>query len=224
MPYAGLPRDCLVFLGELASHNDRDWFEAHRPEYDAHWLQAGLDLITALGPYCQSMDPRLLAVPKLNQSLRRLHRDTRFSKDKTPYEPWLHLILSTGLPFNKVPGMHIVLRPEGLGYGAGHYGLEPAALDRMRARICDPQDRATLIAALEMAATVDSTLDPPDLARVPKGYDAAPDLDHLLRRKGMIVRTQSHIPPPDWLFTPDAPYCLAAIIRAHLPLLRWLTA
>lgn len=129
MPYPGLPRESLTFLQGLAAHNERDWFEAHRADYENHWLQASLDLIAALAPYCEAMEPRLLAVPKLNQSLRRIHRDTRFSKDKTPYQPWLHVILSTGPAFNKAPGMHLVLTPEGLGYGAGQYGMDPAALD-----------------------------------------------------------------------------------------------
>lgn len=222
MPYAGLPRETFVFLRDLAAHNDREWFEAHRAKYEAHWLTAGLDLIAALGPLCDGMTPRLLAVPKLNQSLRRIHRDTRFSKDKAPYQPWLHLILSTGPAFNKVPGMHLVMTPEGLGYGAGQYGLEPAALDRMRQRICDPKDRARLLAALASAATVKSTLDPPELERVPRGFAPDPDWEHLLRRKGLIVRTQDDHPAPDWLFGPKAPERLAAITRAHLPLLGWL--
>ena len=224
MGYAGLRQETFAYLRALAAHNDRDWFEAHRADYKRDWLEAGLDLIAALAPFCEGMEPRLLAVPKLNQSLRRINRDTRFSKDKTPYEPRLHLILSTGPAFNKVPGMHIVVTPEGLGYGAGHYGLEAEALDRMRARICNPKERSALLKALDAAREVESEIDPPDLARVPKGYDAAPEWDHLLRRKGMIVRTQTDLPPPYWLFTPVAPEKLARITRAHLPLLDWLTA
>lgn len=222
MGHAGVPRETFAFLRDLQANNDRIWFEAHRPAYEAHWLKAGLDLISALAPLCQAMQPRLLAVPKLNQSLRRIHRDTRFSKEKTPYQPWLHLILSTGPAFNKVPGMHIVLTPDGLGYGAGQYGLEPAVLDQLRQRICDPEDREGLLQALESAAAVQSVLGAPDLARVPKGYDAAPDWDHLLRRKSLIVRTQTDVPPPDWLFTSEAPERLAGIARAHLPLLGWI--
>ncbi len=224
MAYPGLRRETFTYLQALAAHNDRDWFEANRAAYQSDWLEAGLDLIAALGPSCDSMEPRLLAVPKLNQSLRRIHRDTRFSKDKTPYQPWLHLILSTGPEINKVPGMHIVLTPEGLAYGAGHYGLEPDALGRMRQRLCTPHDRVALLGALEAAEQVQSVLDPPDLARVPKGFDAAPDWDHLLRRKSLIVRTQAPLPAPDWLFTPVAPGRLAMIIQAHLPLLDWLLA
>jgi uncharacterized protein (TIGR02453 family) len=222
MVYPGVSRATFDFLRELSAHNNRDWFEAHRADYDAYWLKAGLDLVAALGPFCDRMAPRLLAVPKLNQSLRRIHRDTRFSKDKTPYQPWLHVILSTGPAFNKVPAMHLVLTPEGLGYGAGQYGLEPEALDRMRHRICNPTDRGRLVAALEQAGTAQSRLDPPDMARVPKGYAPDPDWDHLLRRKSLIVRTQGDLPAPDWLFGPEAPERLAAITRAHLPLLGWL--
>jgi len=221
--YAGLPRQTLSYLAELEANNDRTWFEAHRADYETHWLTAGFDLVAAMAQHCNAMTPRLLAVPKLNQSLRRIHRDTRFSKDKTPYQPWLHLILSTGPAFNKVPGMHIVLTPRGLGYGAGHYGLPPDALDQLRNRICDDRDRRDLLAALEAAAKVHSVLDEPDLARVPKGYAADPAWDHLLRRKSLIVRTQSELPLPDWLFTPAAPERLAAISRAHLPLLAWIT-
>lgn len=220
--YPGLPRGTFDFLRDLQQNNDRAWFEAHRADYEAHWLAPGLDLIAALAPLCDGMRPRLIAVPKLNQSLRRIHRDTRFSKDKSPYQPWLHLILSTGAAFNKAPGLHIVMTPEGLGYGAGHYGLDPDALARMRRRICDPADRARLLAAIAAAGAVQSRLDPPDLARLPQGYAADPDWDHLLRRKSLIVRTEADLPPPPWLFTPEAPGKLAEIAGAHLPLLDWL--
>lgn len=221
--FRGLPRGTFDFLRDLQQNNDRGWFEAHRAEYEAHWLAPGLDLIAALAPLCATMEPRLLAVPKFNRSLRRIHRDTRFSKDKSPYQPWLHLILSTGAAFNRVPGLHIVLTPDGLGYGAGHYGLAPEALARMRARICEPADRARLLAAIDAAGAVQSRLDPPDLTRLPQGYAAAPDWDHLLRRKSLIVRTEADLPPPRWLFTPEAPARLAEIARAHLPFLGWLT-
>lgn len=222
MAFSGLTRATFDFLRDLRANNDRDWFEDHRADYEAHWLKAGLDLIAALAPLCAGMTPRLLAVPKLNQSLRRIHRDTRFSADKSPYQPWLHLILSTGPAVNKAPGMHFVLTADGLGYGAGQYGLEPAALERMRQRICDPEDRAQLLRALDAAAVAHSRLDPPDLARVPKGYAADPTWDHLLRRKNVIVRTQVDLPAPEWLFAPDAAEQLATIAGQHLPVLDWL--
>lgn len=219
MGYEGLPRETFEFLRGLEANNDKAWFEAHRADYERFWLAAGLDLVAALSEQAAGMG--LLAVPKLNGSLRRIHRDVRFSKDKSPYQPWLHLILSTGPAFNKVPGVHIVLTSRGLGYGAGQYGLEPDALEAMRGRMCEEGERARLMAALAAAQAVGSRLDPPELARVPKGHAAA-EWDHLLRRKSLIVRTQEDFAPPDWLFSGAAVEGLAGIVRAHLPVLDWL--
>lgn len=221
--YQGLPRATPDYLAALAAHNDRDWFEARRDRYAQDWLAAGLDLAAALSGPCAGLTPPLLAVPKLNASLRRIHRDVRFSPDKRPYDPRLHLILSTGPAFNKVPGVHIVIGADGLGYGAGHYGFTPPMLERFRHRLCEPGARAGLEALLAQAAQVGCLLDPPDLTRVPRGFDAAPDWDHLIRRKCVILRTPAPLPLPAWLFTPDCVDGLMRIVRALNPLAHWLT-
>lgn len=222
MTYSGLPRATLAFLGDLVAHNDRDWFMAHRDTYETAWLAAGLDLVAAIAPHLADAQPSIQAVPKLNHSLRRIHRDVRFSGDKRPFDPCLHIVLSTDGPFNKVPGFHFVIRSQSISYGAGQYGLTPERLETIRRRICTPPDRADLLAALGNAAATGSDLDPPDLARTPKGYEAAPEWDHLLRRKSMIARTQSPLPVPDWLFGPEAPRRIAQLAAAHVPLLAWL--
>ena len=223
MSYAGLPKTTVEFLAGLEANNDRDWFEAHRTEYDRDWLGAGLDLIAALSAPCAGLSPPLLAVPKLNASLRRIHRDVRFSKDKRPYEPRLHLILSSGPVFNKQPGVHIVISPKGLGYGAEFYGFAPATLDAYRRKVCNPTERALLQDLLDQAAAVGAHLLPPDLTRVPKGFDPAP-WDHLIRRKSLIVRTGPDLPHPDYLFGLGAVEGLMAVVRALAPLCNWLVA
>ena len=172
MVYQGLRPETLRYLEALGANNNREWFEAHRDAYERAWLAAGLVLIAALAPFATDMG--LMAVPKLNQSLRRIHRDTRFSRDKTPYQPWLHLILSTGPDFSKGPGMHLVLRPGGIAYGAVLYAPAPDRLEQLRQRLCVAHDRAAFLAALAAAAQVGSTLDPPELARVPLPYLHAP--------------------------------------------------
>ncbi|MEO8242140.1 MAG: DUF2461 domain-containing protein [bacterium] len=219
MGYAGLPRGTVGFLAGLDAENDRGWFEAHRAEYERDFLGGGLDLVAALSGPCAELG--LLAVPKTNGSLRRIFRDVRFSKDKRPYEPRLHIILSTRQAFNKVSGVHLVISGQGIGYGAGWYGLEPAALEGYRQRILDPVQRDAFKALLSQAATVGARLDAPDLARVPKGYEPAP-WDSLLRRKSVIVRTEPVAPHPDWLFGPDAVSGWMAIVGALAPLARWL--
>ena len=218
--WAGLPRETPAYLAELAANNRRDWFEAHRERYEAAWKTAGLDLVQALAPVCAAAVPRLDAVPKVGGSLRRIHRDIRFSNDKSPYAPMLHILLPVagGAAHH---GVHLELHADHLSCGAGPWGLSPAGLTRFRARVADPADRAALLAAVTQAEAVGSTWDEPVLKRLPAGLSADPAWAHLMRRKSVILRGAT---PglPDWLFTADATAQLSRLIAGHLPLLGWL--
>ncbi|QLQ19065.1 MAG: DUF2461 domain-containing protein [Exiguobacterium profundum] len=216
MGFPGIPQATFSFLAGLQSNNNRDWFEAHRADYDRDWLAVGLDLAAALSEPAARLG--LMAVPKLNATLRRIHRDTRFSADKRPYHAELHLILSTGPAFNKVPGVHLVFGPTGWGYGAGRYGLSPAALDRWRHAVSDGAERAEIMAWLDRAEQSGCPLDPPDLARVPKGWPGGAGWDHLLRRKSIIARTPGELPLPAWISGPDAVDRLMALVADLAPL------
>jgi uncharacterized protein (TIGR02453 family) len=164
----------------------------------------------------------LMSVPKLNASLRRIHRDTRFSADRRPYEPRLHLVLSTGPEFNKVPGVHLVVGPDSFRHGVGQWMFAPDAIARLRQAFCDADRRAEFLALLARAEAQGEALDPPELARVPKGWPAEGAWTHLLRRKHIVVRTQSDQPAPDWLFGPQALDGLLALVADLAPLARWL--
>ena len=77
------------FLRGLARHNDKAWFESHRQDYEAHVRQPFLRLITDLQPALASVSPHFRADPRtVGGSLFRIHRDARFSNDKSPYKPW----------------------------------------------------------------------------------------------------------------------------------------
>lgn len=221
--YAGLPRATPDFLAGLEANNNRDWFEAHRDAYERDWKQAGLDLVEALGSVAAGAVPRLEAVPRIGGALRRIQRDTRFSADRSPYAPVLHIVLPVaGAPRHL--GMHFVLHPRHLGFGAGHYGLDPAALLRFRERVQDQADREALLAAAARIETAaGGTWAMPELKRPPRGYKAAPEWEHLMRRKSVILRGET-MGLPDWLFTPACVGEIRHLTEAHLPLLAWLAA
>jgi uncharacterized protein (TIGR02453 family) len=217
--YPGLPRATPVYLRALAADNRKDWFDAHRADYERDWKAAGLDLVAALAPFCAEATPRLSAVPRVGRSLRRIHRDVRFSADKTPYAPMLHLAFTVEGGADHA-GMHLVVEPETLSFGAGEWGLPPDRLHDFRLRLHDGAERAALMSAAAAAEAAGSRWDPPDLKRMPKGYAASADWEHLLRRKSVILR--GTIPLPDWLHDTRALPRLCGLIEAHLPLLRWL--
>ena len=219
--FDGFSASTIEFLADLAANNSRAWFEANRSRYEAHWKTPSLDLIAALAPGLVAAKPALEAVPKIGGSLRRIHRDTRFSKDKTPYAPQIHLAFEVAGAAGLYRGMHLVLHADHLGFGAGQYGLSADNLTRYRDRIADPEQRRALLAAASTAEAVGSVWDTPELKRLPKGYESEPDWQHLLRRKSVILRGSS-ADLPDWLFTPDCVPKLQEVIGAHLPLLGWL--
>lgn len=219
--HPGLDRQTPAYLAALAANNRKDWFEAHRADYETHWRDAGLRLIEALRPFCRSASPRLEAVPRIGGGLKRIHRDIRFSPDKAPYAPMLHLVLRLSGGAKRHAGFHVVLHADSLGFGAGEYGLEPKALARFRERVADPVQRQRLIRAAKTAEKAGSAWDQPDLKRRPRGFEAEADWEHLLRRKSVILRGQTR-PAPDWLFGEGALAGIEALATAHLPLLAWL--
>lgn len=77
------------YLQELAHHNDKIWFTAHKPQYIEHVQTPFLRLITDLQPCLADISEHYHADPRpQGGSLFRIYRDARFSKDKSPYKTW----------------------------------------------------------------------------------------------------------------------------------------
>lgn len=75
------------FLRDLAAHNDRAWFQAHQERYESEVRGPLLRFIGDFGPVLRGISARFLSDPRpVGGSMFRLHRDTRFSKDKSPYK------------------------------------------------------------------------------------------------------------------------------------------
>lgn len=79
-------RDILEFLSELAVNNNREWFEAHREQYEVcqkRFMQFTAEYLRGLS----AIDPQLSSLePK--DCIWRIYRDVRFSHDKRPYKDW----------------------------------------------------------------------------------------------------------------------------------------
>ncbi len=222
--FTGFPSETFGFLADLKENNRRSWFEANRDRYEAFWMAPALDFIEALGPGMAAMTPPMKAEPRLNGSLRRINRDIRFSADKAPYEPMLHLIFWPGAHPNRGAGFHFVLSPEGIGYGAGRWAFDAPVLARYRERLADARDRAALMAALEDARAVGCHPDEPHLKRLPAGISGEPDWDYLLRYKGLVVRTMEGRLMPDWIGSGAAVDAVLERAGKLMPLVGWLYA
>ncbi|MDA4844358.1 DUF2461 domain-containing protein [Hoeflea poritis] len=219
--FQGLPRQTVDYLKALKANNNREWFEAHRKDYDDYFVEPALQLIEALSPIAATLDPPHFAVPKLNKSLRRVHRDTRFSKDKTPYHTHIHIVLWTGDHPNRSAGIHLVFSANHFGYGSGHWTFSGDGLERYRTAVQEDSARSELDAALAAAAKVGCTPGEPELRRVPRGFDSDSPAADYLRRKGIVARTHDDPAYDARLFGPDAVDYLTEILKALSPLDRW---
>ena len=217
---ATIPQDTFSYLDDLAQNNSKDWFEANRDRYEAQWKAPALAFIEAVSADMAALDPALKASAKINGSLRRINRDVRFSKNKSPYNASMHLVFWTGEHPNRSPGMHFVLYAGGIGFGAGQWGLQPAQLQTWRDLVVDRVEGPKVIEALDTAAAVGTRLGEPELARLPKGYQAEGRAAELLRYKSVVSRTYDGLHPVDHLTGAGATDLVMEMTRAHLPLRR----
>ena len=79
--------ELFAFLAELELNNNREWFGANRHRYEEHLLEPALAFIEDFAPRLQKISPHFRADARPSGgSLFRIYRDTRFSKDKSPYK------------------------------------------------------------------------------------------------------------------------------------------
>ncbi len=86
--FSGFPAEGLHFLAGLEANNNREWFNAHKDEYIQFVQEPMAAFVAALGPRLQAISPGIEYDTRTNGSgsMMRIYRDTRFSKDKTPYK------------------------------------------------------------------------------------------------------------------------------------------
>jgi uncharacterized protein (TIGR02453 family) len=217
--FGGFPEQTATFLRALARHNRRDWFEAHREQYQSGYLEPAQAFVNALAPELRKLSPGIRAEPRVNGSIMRIQRDTRFSRDKTPYKTALHCIFPEG-DSKASPGFYLRLAPGSLGVAAGLMGFDPRQLERYRKAVVDPRRGRALREAMEKARKAGPyELSAPALKRVPRGYDAEHPNAALLKHKGFGLHAELDPAP---LFGPEAVAFTIARFRELRPVQQWL--
>jgi uncharacterized protein (TIGR02453 family) len=127
------------FLRGLARHNERAWFQEHKPDYEAYVSAPFLQLLLDLQPGLSKVSGYYRADPKpVGGSLFRLHRDTRFANDKTPYKRWqgARLFHARGRQV-EAPSFYLHVEPAASFIGAGLWHPQPATQRTVRQFIFD---------------------------------------------------------------------------------------
>lgn len=173
----------FAFLRELREHNEREWFTANKRRYEEHVREPAFAFISAFAPLLARISPHFVADSRpAGGSLFRIYRDTRFSRDKTPYKT------HTGIHFRHeqakdvhAPGFYLHLEPGAVFAGTGIWRPEGATLGRIRDAIAGrPDEWLRAVDGIKLAEAE-------TLKRAPAGYDADHPLIDDLKRKGFVA-------------------------------------
>jgi uncharacterized protein (TIGR02453 family) len=211
----------LEFLSGLEQNNNRPWFAWNKPAYDVLREEFEI-LVTDVTGRVQKFDRGLGPVdPK--KAMFRIYRDTRFSKDRTPYKTHFSAAIRDRSKRGLEPGYYFHIDHEGmLLIGGGIYRPEPEILKRVRRYIATkPATLTTMLRSPRFKKTYGTFIEEDALSRPPKGYSV--DTPHIeaikLRHFFAMFEVNVKKRPPK-----DLAADLAAGFRDLLPLMEWLRA
>lgn len=176
--FQGFPEAGIQYLVDLAANNNREWFAANKAILESQ-LMAPARLL------CQELESFLatLTGTAYTTKLYRMHRDLRFSADKTPYNTHLHV------SFLGPPGAcawHLGIDTKSISVGAGTFEFSQEHLQAFRTLIASGSGGA-IWESLAQLISSGARLNEPELKRVPAGYPADQAFSDLFRRKGLTA-------------------------------------
>ena len=189
--FTGFSCEFFGFFEDLKTNNNREWFAANKSRYENDVAAPCLDFIEDMQEPLAEITPHFRAIPKkIGGSMFRIYRDTRFSKDKTPYK------INAGLHFRHefgkdahAPGFYLHLAGDEIFMGAGLWKPPAPALAQIRDAIDKkPKQWATAKSDPGFVKTIGGLAEGNPLIRPPKGYDEThPMIDDLKKRSFFMV-------------------------------------
>lgn len=210
----------LSFLDEMAANNNRAWFDANKARYEALVREPAFDFIVAMAPLLEGFAPNFRAdARKVGGSLMRVFRDTRFSRDKTPYKTniGIHFRHALGKDVH-APGLYVHVSTAECFLGAGCWHPEADPLGRIRGRVAAEPER-WFAARDDRKFRGHWTLAGDALTRPPRGFGGDHPAIEDLKRKDFIALAPLSF---DEVVARRLPKLAAGRFNAATPLMRFL--
>jgi uncharacterized protein (TIGR02453 family) len=219
MAFEGFPKGGDRFFQELAVEQNREWFLTHKGEYEALWLRP---MEALLSDVRTKILPAFKALGLAEPKVFRIHRDVRFSKDKTPYKTHIAGVIMTGKSnaseeMSAKPCALYVSLGDHEGVGSGSWHLEPDQLARWRKLLLDKKKGAELDKILKGKKVEGHSV----LQRVPRGFPEDHPRAHLAKMKGVTI-TFPDI-PRGLIHKPAFSTWLTDHARSAAPLCTWIS-
>ncbi len=221
--FPGFPKASVKFFKDLAQNNSKAWFDAHREEYEQNVVLPSEQFVIAMGARLQKLSPKVNADPRVNRSLFRLNRDTRFSKDKTPYKTHMGIMFWEGSrPRMECSCYYMHLEPPTLMLGIGIYEFTPELLEVYRKACVHPKLGPELNKIAKQLTKKGYNLGGKFYKKVPRGFEAEHPNAELLLHNGMHAGIEMKIPAE--FHAPKLLDIAFAHYKNMAPLHKWLVA
>lgn len=208
------------FLRELGRNNEKSWFDAHRADYEAHYLEPARAFVEAVGPKVEKFTPHIVWEPRVNGSIFRVNRDIRFSKDKTPYKDHIDLWLWEGQRKTALSGFYLRIRDKTIYLGAGSHGFSKEALARYRKKMNDEKAAKALGSLVKRLQRAGYEVHGKSYKKPPRGFNGNVAGQELVLYSGMSAGVERKA-PPELASAKFATYC-AREWKKLAPLHQWL--
>ena len=223
MEFKGFSKELTDFLKELSLNNSKSWFLDHKREYEAVFKKQAFDFCIAMGEELKKLSPRIMAIPQINKSLFKIHRDVRFSPDKRPFKTHMGIFFWEGDKKRmECSGFYFHLEPDFMLLGAGIHIFPKDLIQAYRKSVVHKKYGPSLTRAIDKIKSAgDYSIDGEHYKRIPSGFDK----DHVnadyLKYNGLTAGME-HTPLPDVIYTPDIIDFASKAFSHFKPLHDWL--
>jgi uncharacterized protein (TIGR02453 family) len=189
-PFRGFSPKALSFFRQLERNNCRDWFQPRKDLFEIEVRGPMIELVEQINDDLRSFAADYVSEPK--KAIYRFYRDTRFSKDKSPYKTHIAATFSRrGLRKNSAAGMYFSVSHKEVEVAAGVYMPEPEVLTAIRdAMVAQPDVLPKLVNDRALRRAL-GELQGEKFARVPRAYENAarkrPQIAEFLKHKQLYV-------------------------------------
>ena len=191
LPFKGFSPKAAKFFTDLASNNNREWFNANKETYESLIKTPSQELVNSMGQIFAKNGMKYVADPK--KSLFKIYRDIRFSKDKSPYKTNMGVFFPYAMSLPKTqpvetPGIYFHLEGKETFIAGGQHMPSPNVLKSIRLRISEDWEMLNkIIKSKSFLKEFPEVFNDEQLKRMPLGFPADHPAESLLRLKGFTV-------------------------------------
>lgn len=218
-PFDGFPKEGITFLKKLKKNNNREWFAKHKHEFEESVKLPMQSLIATMKQPMASAAPEFLVDPK--KSMFRIYRDTRFSKDKSPYKTHAAAVFHLKGHWEQSAGYYLHIEPGEVFLGGGIYMPNGSQLKSIRSAIDARSKEFLTIVQHKTFKKIFGELKGEKLQRSPLGFSP----DHPMAEWLKLKQFFAHV---SWkereCYSPGFVSNVIGVYKDLLPLVRFLNS